>query len=415
LINKKIVLTNKKILFFLMNVTSKVKRKQKRKNCNFLNCPSSAAGATDLCKAHGGGKRCTFTNCPKSAAGATDLCKAHDGGKRCIFLNCPKSAQGATDFCFAHGGGKRCIFLNCPSSAAGATDFCKTHGGGKRCTFTNCPKSAERATDFCISHGGGKRCTFLNCPTSARGATDFCISHGGGKRCTFTNCPKGAERATDFCKAHGGGKRCTFTNCPKSAAGATDFCSNHGGGKRCPNCINWIDSQGANKKYNGFCARCYCRLFPNDPRVRRNYKTKEGAVLCHIRQCFPDLIIPNDRRIDGGCSKKKPDFFIELLTHVIIIEVDENGHLSYNQSCENKRIMQLSEDIAHRPMVLIRFNPDKNSDGSSCWGVDGNGLAVVNKKQTIEWQKRLAGLTAAISFWITTIPDKTVELIKLFY
>ena len=159
---------------------------------------------------------------------------------------------------------------------------------------------------------------------------------------------------------------------------------------------------------------CFMSLFPAET-VFRNYKTKEGAVLCHIRQCFPDLIIPNDRRIDGGCSNKKPDFFIELLTHVIIIEVDENGHLSYDQSCENKRIMGLSEDIAHRPMVLIRFNPDKNSDGPSCWGVDGNGLAIVKKKQASEWQKRLVALTAAISFWITTIPDKTVELIKLFY
>ena len=340
--------------------------------------------------------------------------------KNCTFLDCPKSAQGATDFCKAHGGGKRCTFLDCSKSAEGATDFCKSHGGGKRCQgFTEdgkaCLNSAAGATDFCKSHGGGKRCTFLDCPKSARGATDFCCKHGGGKRCTFPDCPKGAERATDFCKAHGGGKRCTFLDCPKSAQGATDFCFAHGGGPRCPNCINWIDSQGANKKFNGFCARCYCRLFPNDPRVRRNNKTKEGAVLCHIRQYFPDLIIPNDRRINGGCSAKRPDFFIELLTHTIIVEVDESGHLSYDQSCENKRIMQLSEDIAHRPMVLIRFNPDKNNDCPSCWGVDGNGLAVVKKKQANEWQKRLAALTAAISFWKVTIPDKTVELIKLFY
>jgi hypothetical protein len=66
-------------------------------------------------------------------------------------------------------------------------------------------------------------------------------------------------------------------------------------------------------------------------------------------------------------------------------------------------------------MVLIRFNPDQNSDGPSYWGVDGNGLAVVKKKQAANWQKRLAALTAAINFWLRTIPDKTVELIKLFY
>jgi hypothetical protein len=41
--------------------------------------------------------------------------------------------------------------------------------------------------------------------------------------------------------------------------------------------------------------------------------------------------------------------------------------------------------------------------------------SLEKKVWATEWQKRLAGLTAAISFWITTIPDKTVELIKLFY
>ena len=159
---------------------------------------------------------------------------------------------------------------------------------------------------------------------------------------------------------------------------------------------------------------CFMSLFPAET-VFRNYKTKEGAVLCHVKQCFPELTIIDDRRINGGCSAKRPDIFIELLTHVIIVEVDESGHLSYDQSCENKRIMQLSEDIAHRPMVLIRFNPDRNSDEPSCWGVDGNGLAVVKKKQAANWQKRLAALTAAINFWLRTIPEKTVEVIKLFY
>jgi len=388
---------------------------KKIKLCTFLKCPKQALGATNFCIAHGGGKRCTFLNCPKSALGATDFCSVHGGGKRCTFLNCPRQAQGATDFCSAHGGGKRCTFLNCPSSALGATDFCSAHGGGKRCTFLNCPSSAQGATNFCKAHGGGKRCTFLNCPSSARGATDFCIAHGGGKRCTFLNCPSSAQGATDFCSAHGGGKRCTFLNCPSSARGATYFCSVHGGGKRCPTCINWIDSQGANKKFNGFCARCYCRLFPNDPRVRRNYKTKEFAVLRHLEHCFPKHHIVNDRRVSDGCSKKKPDFFFELLTHVIMVEVDENGHMSYDQSCENKRMMELSKDIAHRPLVFIRFNPDKTSTGPGCWGYDEIGRAVVKKKRAIEWQERLAALTAAINFWLITIPDKTVELIKLYY
>jgi hypothetical protein len=145
------------------------------------------------------------------------------------------------------------------------------------------------------------------------------------------------------------------------------------------------------------------------------YKGKEGAVLSHINQCFPELNVVNDRRIGGGCSAKRPDIFIDLLTHVIIVEIDENAHMTYAPICENKRMMELSEDVAHRPLVFIRFNPDGNSEGPSCWSVDGNGLAIVKKKRAIEWKERLAALTAAIGFWKVTIPEKTVELIKLFY
>jgi hypothetical protein len=342
--------------------------------------------------------------------------------------------------CFKHGGGPRCQFKNddgtdCPSGAIGSTGFCVTHKGGPRCQFknddgTDCQKSARGSTGFCITHGGGPRCQFKNddgtdCTKSAIGSTGFCKGHGGGPRCQFknddgTDCPKSARDSTGFCSNHKGGPRCQFknndgTDCPKSARDSTGFCSNHKGGPRCPHCIDWIDSQGGNKKFNGFCYRCYCRLFPDDLRVRRNYKTKEGAVHYHINQRFPELNVVNDRRIGGGCSKKKPDFFIELLTHVIIVEVDENAHMSYDPICENKRMMELSEDIGHRPMVLIRFNPDANSSSPSCWGYDGNGLAVVKKKQVGNWRERLEELTAKINFWLRTIPDKTIELIKLFY
>ena len=279
-----------------------------------------------------------------------------------------------------------CKDLECRKTATG---LCEHKKPKHFCKHPDCIKTASRICD----HGHQKNtCKDPVCRRTANGICD----HGRRKdTCKDPNC---IETATRICKHK---KRKQYCNNPEC----------DGGSALC--CVLSCDKYSS-KKYRGHCMTCFMSLFPAET-VFRNYKTKEGAVLCHIRQCFPDLIIPNDRRIDGGCSGKKPDFFIELLTHVIIVEVDENAHMMYDQSCENKRIMQLSEDIAHRPMVLIRFNPDKNSDGSSCWGVDGNGLAVVNKKQTIEWQKRLAGLTAAISFWITTIPDKTIELIKLFY
>ena len=41
-----------------------------------------------------------------------------------------------------------------------------------------------------------------------------------------------------------------------------------------------------------------------------------------------------------------------------IVEIDENQHIEYDCSCENKRIMELSQDVGHRPIIFIRFNPD---------------------------------------------------------
>ena len=47
---------------------------------------------------------------------------------------------------------------------------------------------------------------------------------------------------------------------------------------------------------------------------------------------------------------------LDLGYQVVVVEVDENAHVGY--SCENKRLMKLSKDVFHRPIVFIRFNPD---------------------------------------------------------
>ena len=54
-------------------------------------------------------------------------------------------------------------------------------------------------------------------------------------------------------------------------------------------------------------------------------------------------------KIINGCSKRRPDLVLDLLYQIVII--DENQHIDYDCSCENKRIMELSQDIAHRPII----------------------------------------------------------------
>ena len=153
--------------------------------------------------------------------------------------------------------------------------------------------------------------------------------------------------------------------------------------KRCTS--EWCNTQCNNDKYDGYCLRCFMYLFPDKP-VSRNYKTKEFAVVEYVTTEFP---------------------YVDWVADC---------------SCENKRIMELSQDEGHRPIVFIRFNPDNyvNTDGSkiiSCWGTDGNGICVVKKSKKNEWVQRLNCLKESINYWINpeNKTNKMVETVQLFY
>ena len=185
-------------------------------------------------------------------------------------------------------------------------------------------------------------------------------------------------------------------------------------------CKTHLCSTHVSEKYDGYCLYCYINLFPEKP-VSRNYKTKEYAVVEFVKASFPELSWVSDKKITDGCSKRRPDLFLDLGYQILIIEIDENQHLDYDCSCENKRIMELSQDVGHKPIVFIRFNPDEYYNDeiviSSCWGIDKKGISVVKKSKDKEWEKRLNTLKEQVVYWIhpDNITAKTVEIIQLFF
>ena len=186
--------------------------------------------------------------------------------------------------------------------------------------------------------------------------------------------------------------------------------------KRCK--THLCSVQTSNTDDEGYCLRCFINLFPDKP-TTRNYKTKEQSVVEFILSEFGQYDWITDKRIKDGCSKRRPDLLLDMGDQVIIVEIDENQHIDYDCSCENKRTMELSQDINHRPMIFIRFNPDNyNENGksiSSCWSINKSGICVISKTKTREWSDRLSALKSQIEYWCSNRTDKTVEIVQLFY
>jgi Holliday junction resolvasome RuvABC endonuclease subunit len=82
--------------------------------------------------------------------------------------------------------------------------------------------------------------------------------------------------------------------------------------------------------------------------------------------------------------------------------------------------MQISQDLQHRPIVFIRFNPDAytNKDGivvKSCWKMNKLDVMQIMKTKEKEWEERIEALKQQIQYWIDNPTVKTVEIIELFY
>ena len=181
----------------------------------------------------------------------------------------------------------------------------------------------------------------------------------------------------------------------------------------------WCNTQVRLHKYDGYCLFCYIHLFPDKP-VTKNYKTKEKNVADFVLQQFSNFSWVTDKKIQHGCSRRRPDLLLDLGYQVIIIEIDENQHTDYDCSCENKRLMEISQDIGFRPLVIIRFNPDSyvnknNQIIKSCWRANQSGIYIITKDNNNEWNNRLQILHNQIEYWSNNMTNKTIEVIHLFY
>ena len=286
---------------------------------------------------------------------------------------------------------------------------CKECGGGSICEH-------GKKKSICKECYGGSICKHNKIKSS-------CKECGGSSICQH-------NKYKTTCKECGGSQICEHNRkktCCKECGGSQicehgrrkSLCKDCGGSSLCKSEL--CDTQ-VRSKYNGYCVRCFIHLFPDQP-VTRNYKTKETSVAQFITTNFQNFTWNLDKKIEYGCSKRRPDLMCDLGYQVIIVEIDENQHTDYDCSCENKRMMQLSQDVEHRPIIFIRFNPDEyinatNEKITSCWGTTPKtGILKIKNNKINEWNERLDILKETIEYWSNqeNKTEKTVEVIQLFY
>jgi len=95
-----------------------------------------------------------------------------------------------------------------------------------------------------------------------------------------------------------------------------------------------------------------------DEEIPTCYKLKEHLLRDVLRKKFQGVSLIFDQRTDKECPRR-PDVMIERLTHTVIIKCGKSQHK--NPISESKRNEEIFRDLGNRPLVVIRFNPDRFS------------------------------------------------------
>ena len=275
---------------------------------------------------------------------------------------------------------------------------CKLCGGSSICQHNKQRRVCKECKGSSICEHNRIRNTCIECVGSS-----ICKHNRRRNHCKICNgssvCPH--LRIRYICKECQGGSICEHDKQKSHCIECTPKCA-------CQICF----SVGVEKRsrFHPLCFSCYCRTYP-DVNIPRQYKIKEHHLRDELKKKYPDVKLVFDKRIDRGCSLRRPDVRIERFTHTIIIECDENRHQGV--SCENKRMMELFQDLGNRPLVMLRFNPDRTSSGTEgCFKRTKRNALSLNRK---EWNRRIKTLSDRIDHFLTQIPTKEITLEHLFY
>ena len=328
--------------------------------------------------------------------GSSGICIHKKIKSRCVECKggsiCPHSKRRSR--CIECSGGSICIHKQIKGRCAecGGASLCIHKKRKDHCT--ECAKSE------CICEHKKRKSRCTDCQ-----GTEIC-PHGNSKYCCVqcdSNNICEHKKLKNQCVECDGIHVCEH----KKRRSVCIICTPESG---CQNCkhISIIGS-----RWKPYCFRCYCVLNP-DVKIPRQFKLKEHYVMDALKAHYKDtLTMAFDKTIEGGCSKKRPDLFIDFGSHCLIIEVDENRHANY--ACEQKRMISLYEDLGFRKVIFLRFNPDGYTEQSikhiSPFEYTPTGMIKIN---TEEMSRRIEILITKLEE-CREEPEDILTTLYLFY
>lgn len=289
---------------------------------------------------------------------------------------------------------------------AGICDCGKQKQTCRRCDGSGFCEPHDRLLATCKECKGGSVCDHKRMWSSCKECKGGGICDHGELRYRCKPCGgslycKPHGKIWYYCKLCGGSQICIHEK-------QRETCKYCDGSRVCRNC-----KISQTNRYRPYCAPCYYHLNPDVP-CTRNYLTKQRFLNDWLKLEIDQPAV-YDSKVQGGCSARRLDWRWECLTHTVGLENDENQHVS--TQCEDKRTMEIFQDLGNRPLVLIRFNPDSYRDSENerikgCFELDEkNKLEVVSD----EWERRTKALKPVLLRALTTIPGKEVTVKYLFY
>jgi hypothetical protein len=303
-----------------------------------------------------------YQTCPN------EICSHHKEGVRC--------EHGWRYYCIPCKGGGICTHLRCRPD-------CWQCGGCKICK--------HNITKYLCNECDGRHLCLCG---RNRWSCVSCGGHG--------ICGHGVVRS--YCKPCGGSAICQHSRrrsaCLQCFSHPQNFCSD------CEQ-VYIANNQG---KYGERCFRCYCQAFPDEAIPRRRLK-KQHFIHQWLQSALPaQYILVYDRPV--GPSARRPDWLIDCGSYVVIVECDENAHRTQAyRDTEAYRLELLQRDLSGRPLVVIRFNPDRYQ-GQQCFEFDDD-TNIVEVSGT--WSMRRQVLLETLQHHLRTVPAQSLTELCLFY